>query len=261
MSDCVVQTHHAANGVLTITIDRQSKLNALNADVITGLEQAFEEAQNNNDVRCVILTGAGDRAFVAGADIGELQALDESAARAFLARGHGLMNRIEQLGKPVIAAVNGFALGGGCELALACTLRLASDTALLGLPEVKLGLIPGYGGTQRLARQIGRGRALLMMLTGNPIKADKALEWGLLNEVVPADDLISTVEKLATNLAESAPLAMQGILDAVHGGADLPMEHGLAGEIEAFVKVCASEDMREGTSAFLEKRPASFKGK
>lgn len=261
MSDSPVISEFSSAGVLTITIDRQSKLNALNAEVIAGLEKAFGQAQQDSECRCVVLTGAGERAFVAGADIGELQALDQEQAHSFLERGHALMNLIEQLDKPVIAAINGFALGGGCELALACTIRVASDSALMGLPEVSLGLIPGYGGTQRLARQLGRGRALHMMLTGKPIRADQALEWGLVTQVVPAAELTGTVEKLAAGLAASAPLAMRGILRAVHEGADLELADGLALEIDEFVPICTSEDMREGTTAFLEKRKANFKGR
>lgn len=254
-------TSQSQGGITTITVNRPDKLNALNAQVIAGLEQAFKAAGADPDCRVVVLTGAGDRAFVAGADIGELQALDAAAARQFLQRGHGLMNHIENLGKPVIAAINGFALGGGCELALACTLRIAADSALLGLPEVKLGLIPGYGGTQRLSRSVGAARALHMMLSGSPIKAEQALQYGLVTQVVPAADLGAAVSKLAATLADSAPLAMRGIMAAVNGGTGQPLEQGLALEIDEFVKVCASDDMREGTSAFLEKRPASFSGR
>lgn len=260
MSSAAVTTQ-GQGAITTITVNRPDKLNALNEQVIAGLEQAFRAAAADPDCRVVVLTGAGDRAFVAGADIAELQALDAAAARAFLQRGHALMNHIENLGKPVVAAINGYALGGGCELALACTLRVAADTAQLGLPEVKLGLIPGYGGTQRLARQVGAGRALHMMLSGNPVKAEQALQYGLVTQVVPADELTAAVDKLAGALAASAPLAMRGIIAAVNGGAGRPMDQGLALEIDEFVKVCTSEDMREGTRAFLEKRPASFSGR
>lgn len=254
--------HSRSDGAITyITIDRQDKLNALNQDVIAGLESAFSAAGADTDCRVVVLTGAGNRAFVAGADIAELQGLDAAAARAFLQRGHALMERIETLGKPVIAAINGFALGGGCELALACTLRIAADSALLGLPEVGLGLIPGYGGTQRLTRLLGRGRALHMMLTGKPIKADQALDWGLVTQVTPAAELADKVDGLASALAASAPLAMRGILTSVHGGADAPLAAGLELEIEQFARICNSEDMREGTAAFLEKRRPRFNGR
>lgn len=247
--------------VTHITIDRREKLNALNRQVIAGLEDAFEGAANDDRCRVVVVSGAGDRAFVAGADIGELQGLDPEAAYAFVRRGHALMGAIEQLGKPVIAALNGFALGGGCELALACSLRIASETARLGLPEVKLGLIPGYGGTQRLARLVGRGRALHMMLTGEPVTAETAASWGLVNEVVPASELAERVAALADSLAAGAPLAQRAILNAVHRGADLPFADGIDEEVEQFATVCASEDMQEGTSAFLDKRAPRFSGR
>lgn len=248
-------------GVTTITIDRPEKLNALNASVIEGLEQAFKTAASDPDTRAVVLTGAGPRAFVAGADIGELRDLSPDQARSFVRRGHALMARIENLGKPVIAAINGFALGGGCELALACTLRIAAKHAMLGLPEVKLGLIPGYGGTQRLARLVGRGRALQMMLTGEPVKASEALFMGLVSEVTEPEELDEATRDLARTLARGAPLAMNAIMDSVNQGADLPLEDGIAVETEQFVTVCGSDDMREGTSAFLEKREPTFTGR
>ena len=259
-TESVVLTHRE-NGVATITVNRPDKLNALNADVIAGLERAFEDVGQDPGIRAVILTGAGDRAFVAGADIGELQALDPRESRTFVERGHALMRRIERLGKPVIAAVNGFALGGGCELALACTLRLASDAAMLGLPEVKLGLIPGYGGTQRLARQVGRGRALHMMLTGDPVNAEQAQAMGLVNSVHAADELSAVATKLAGKLAAGAPLAMAAIMRSVNRGADLPFDEGIGVETDQFVAICDTEDMQEGTSAFLEKRKAEFSGR
>lgn len=248
------------NGVTTLTINRPQKLNALDRDVIGALESAFQAAADDPATRVVVLTGAGPKAFVAGADIGELRDLGDDQARAFVERGLALMARIENLGKPVIAAINGFALGGGCELALACTMRIAADTARLGLPEVKLGLIPGYGGTQRLARLIGRGRALHLMLTGDPVTAEAALAQGLVTAVVPADELTAHVAGLAKSLAAGAPLAMAAIMDSVNTGADLPLADGLAVETDRFVAVCGSEDMREGTAAFLEKRRADFKG-
>jgi enoyl-CoA hydratase len=170
------------------------------------------------------------------------------------------MQCIQNLGKPVIAAVNGFALGGGCELALACTLRIASDNAMIGLPEIKLGLLPGFGGTQRMTQVAGVGRALEMMLSGNPISADKALAWGIFNQVVRQDQLYATVDDLAFKLANSAPLAMRSILSVVHGGLDLPLEDGLKLEAKEFVKTCQTRDMQEGTAAFLEKREAKFNG-
>ena len=247
-------------GVLTLTINRPNKLNALDAEVIGALEAAFDAAAEDPGVRAVVLPGAGDKAFVAGADIGELRALEPGEARSFVERGQALMNRIERLGKPVIAAVNGFALGGGCELALACTIRVAADTARFGLPEVKLGLIPGYGGTQRLTRLVGRGRSLHLMLTGDPINASEANDAGLVTAVVPMDTLLEEAQRLAASLASGAPLAQRAIMNAVHDGADLPLAAGLAKEIDAFVTICDTDDMREGTGAFLEKRKPDFRG-
>lgn len=249
-----------ANGVTTLTINRPEKLNALNAQLISALQAAFDKAAADPDTRVVILTGAGDKAFVAGADIAELSGLDGQQARAFVERGHALMGQIERLGKPVIAAINGFALGGGCELALACTLRIASDNAMLGLPEVKLGLIPGYGGTQRLSRIVGRGRALHMMLTGDPISASEAKAAGLITGLVPAQDLAAESGKLAARLAAGAPLAMRAIMDSVHDGADLTFDEAIGVETNQFVTICQTEDMREGSSAFLEKRRPAFSG-
>lgn len=252
---------HRQDAVRRIVINRPEKLNALNQEVIAALEQAFGEAATDPDCRVVVLTGAGDRAFVAGADISELQALKPTEAEAFVRRGQALMDHIERLGKPVLAAINGFALGGGCELALACTLRFAADDARIGLPEVKLGLIPGYGGTQRLTRLIGRGRALEMMLGGEPVTARRALDWGLVNGTAPAAELQPLVTGWAEKLASGAPLAMEAIMAAVHGGADSSMEAGLAVERKHFARVCDSGDMREGTAAFLEKRAARFRGR
>ena len=246
--------------VARITVNRPDKLNALNAEVIAGLVAAFAAAGQDRGVRVVVLTGAGEKSFVAGADIGELRDLDADAARALTRRGHALMSRIENLGKPVIAALNGYALGGGCELALACTLRVASRSAMLGLPEVKLGLIPGYGGTQRLARLVGPGRALQMMLTGDPIGAEQAQAIGLVNDVVEPEELEDTVNRLASRLANGAPLAMRAIVGAVHGGQGLPLAEALEVEVEAFAGLAGSDDMREGIAAFMEKRAAEFKG-
>jgi enoyl-CoA hydratase len=247
-------------GVLYLTINRESKLNALNRAVIEQLRDAFAKAGHHSDTRCVVLTGAGDRAFAAGADIGEIRDLTKEEVAAFVEAGHELMNAIENLGKPVIAAINGYALGGGCELALACTLRIASSNARIGLPEVTLGLIPGYGGTQRLSRLAGRGRALHMMLTGQAVTAETALQWGLLNEVVEAGELMNAAGELAEQLAASAPLAMKAIIAAVHQGADLALARSLDLERQYFERVCHSADMREGTAAFLEKRKPVFKG-
>lgn len=246
--------------VMRITVDRPQSLNALNARTIEELSMAIDQAASDEAIRVVVITGAGDKAFVAGADITEIQTLDENSTEHFVQSGHETMLKIQNLGKPVIAAINGYALGGGCELALACTLRVASDNALLGLPEISLGIIPGFGGTQRLARIIGTGRGLEMMLGGRPISAQKALDWGLLNQVVSKEELMDTTYQLASQLAKSAPLAMHAILDAVHQGIDLPLEDGLTIEKNEFVKVCKTRDMREGTTAFLEKRKAVFRG-
>ena len=259
MTDQFVITASDA-GIMHITIDRQDKLNALNKQVLAQLLNAFESAAHDPGVRCVVLTGAGSRAFVAGADIAEIRSLDHDGVKQLVQQGHGLMTLIENLGKPVIASVNGFALGGGCELALACSLRIASSSALLGLPEVQLGLMPGYGGTQRLTRLIGRGRALEMMLTGKPVAADQAMQWGLVNAVAEPEELENLVNKLAEKLARSAPCAMRGILEAAGGGADLALPEALEFEAEKFTGLFETEDMREGTAAFLEKRKQGFKG-
>jgi enoyl-CoA hydratase len=259
MTDNYVSTKES-DGVLHITIDRQEKLNALNINVLTQLQDAFSKAAANKGINCVILTGAGHKAFVAGADIAEIQSLDEDGLSRIIALGNGLMLAIENLGKPVIAAINGYALGGGCELALACHLRIASSTALLGLPEVQLGLMPGYGGSQRLGRLVGQGRALGMILSGKPISASEAQAIGLVNQVVEPDDLMSVAGKLAARLASSAPCAMKNIMTAVLKGFDGSLEEGIRLENKLFAELFETSDMREGTSAFLEKRKPEFKG-
>ncbi len=259
MTDTFVRTS-IENGVMNITIDRQEKLNALNIEVVAQLQAAIDVAASQNDVRCVIITGAGNKAFVAGADIAEIRKLDKEQMRTITALGSGLMSSIENLGKPVIAAINGYALGGGCELALACHIRIASDTANLGFPEIQLGLMPGYGGTQRLSRLIGQGRSLEMILTGKPINADQAVSCGLVNQVVEAGELSNASGKLAASLARSAPIAMKSILEAVISGSDNNLAQGLELEADLFVALCETNDMREGTAAFLEKRKPEFKG-
>lgn len=247
--------------VALITINRPRVLNALNRATFTDLRQVFADLADDASVRAVVLTGAGDRSFVAGADISELSLLSAAAAREVAALGQDTFARVETLGKPVIAAVNGFALGGGCELAMACTLRIAADTARLGQPEVNLGLLPGYAGTQRLPRLVGQGRALELLLTGAPISAQEAERIGLVNRVVPAAELLAECRRLAATLAAQAPLAVRYILDAVHTGADLPLAAGCAYEASLFGLAASTADMREGTRAFLDKRKPSFEGR
>jgi enoyl-CoA hydratase len=220
----------------------------------------MQELQHDAATRVVILTGAGDKSFVAGADINELAVQTPTSGRAHAMTGQRAFDLIETLGKPVIAAINGYALGGGCELAMACTLRVAADTARLGQPEISLGLIPGYAGTQRLSRLVGRGRAMDLILTGAQISADEAQRIGLVNRVVPAADLMPEVRKLAERLALSAPIAMRYIIDAINRGAEMPFGEACHYEATLFGLVTSTDDMREGTSAFLAKRKPEFKG-
>ncbi len=247
--------------IAVVTINRPKVLNALNAATIAELSRAFAELKADDSVRVVILTGAGEKSFVAGADISELAAQTGAVAQATAHAGQAAFGQIEHLGKPVIAAVNGFALGGGCELAMSCTLRLAADSARFGQPEVNLGLIPGYAGTQRLPRLVGKGIALDLLLTGRMVKADEALAIGLVNRVVPAAELIAAARTLAGELATKPPRSLEYILTAVHRGVDLPLDAGTELEASLFGVVSSTEDMHEGTSAFLEKRPATFTGK
>ena len=243
-----------------VTLDRPQALNALNAQTLAELESVVEDLGADHAVRVVLLTGAGDRAFAAGADISELAAVVTEEGRAFALRGQGLFRRIETLGKPVIACIQGFALGGGCELAMACTLRIAADNARLGQPEVKLGIIAGYGGTQRLPRLVGRGAALKMLLSGAMIDAREALRIGLVDEVVPSAELMTRAEALAREIAANAPLAISETLRAVDEGLNLPLELALLREAGRFGELCATADKAEGTCAFLEKRPPDWKG-
>jgi len=247
--------------ILTVTVNRPEKLNALNAEVVEGLRGAFHDAKANADVGAVILTGAGEKAFVAGADIATFSSLSPEEAVEFARRGQVVLDLLERLGKASIAAVNGFALGGGCELAMACTLRVASRNAKLGQPEVNLGLIPGYGGTQRLPRLVGKGRALELILTGDPVPADEAWRIGLVNRVVEPAELIPTCRSLAKKILARAPLAIRRALEAVNEGLELPFDAAEKHEAALFGLCASTEDWKEGVSAFLEKRPAAFSGR
>jgi enoyl-CoA hydratase len=247
--------------VATITIDRPKVLNALNTQTLDELRRVILACRHDDAVRCLIITGAGEKSFIAGADINELSVQTPTGGRQHAMSGQHVLDLIENLGKPVIAAINGFALGGGCELAMACTIRIAADTARLGQPEINLGIIPGYAGTQRLARLVGRGRALEILLTGEHITAADAHRLGLVNRVVPAVDLMGEVTKLAATLAAKAPVAMHYIIDAVNKGLDMAFPDAQMFEATLFGLVSTTEDMREGTKAFLEKRKAEFKGR
>ena len=247
--------------IAVVTLNRPKVLNALNAATLRELGAALGELVANAAVRAILLTGAGEKAFAAGADIQELAKVSAIDGQTLALCGQGLFDRIESCAKPVIACINGFALGGGCELALACTLRIASETAKFGQPEVKLGIIPGYGGSQRLPRLVGKGAALKMILTGEMITAAEALRIGLVEEVVAPDQLLARGEQIARTIAAQAPLAVTKSLEAVHAGYDLPLRQALDLEASLFGLCCATEDKAEGTKAFLEKRPAGWKGR
>jgi len=249
------------NRIGTVTINRSDKLNALNGKAKSELTSLFEAIKSDSSLDVVIITGAGEKAFVAGTDIKELTDLNSSTGKDFATKGQHVFNLIENLGKPVIAAVNGYALGGGCELALACHIRIAADTAKFGQPEVNLGIIPGYGGTQRLARLIGKGRALGMILTGDPIDAQEALRIGLVNKVVPAGELRSASVAIAQKILSKGQVAIRLALKAVNMTHETNLTDGLDLEASLFGVCCGSEDFKEGTGAFLEKRKASFKNK
>lgn len=252
---------HTQDRVHRITVSRPDKLNALNAATLDALLDAFESAAADPAVRVIVLTGAGAKAFVAGADIAEMAELRPTDARDFSLRGQRLMRRIETLPKPVIAMINGFALGGGLELAMACHLRIAADSAKLGQPEINLGLIPGFGGTQRLLRLAGRAATLELCLLGAPVEAARALQLGIVNRVVPMAELEAETLKLAEQLAQSAPLAVRGTLDAVNVGGECGIEEGLQYETAQFGLMFSTDDMREGTRAFLERRKPVFSGR
>jgi enoyl-CoA hydratase len=247
--------------VATITVNRPDRLNALNAATIDDLRRALLELRHDDGVRAVVITGAGEKAFVAGADIAELSRQKPLGAKITAQRGQHVFDLVETLGKPVIAAINGFALGGGCELAMACTLRVAADAARFGQPEINLGLIPGYGGTQRLARLVGRGPALLLLLRGQPIDAAVAFRIGLVDRVVPRAGLMPAALALAQELASKAPVASRAILEAVHKGLQMPFAEAQSYEATLFGLVATTEDMQEGTRAFLEKRKPAFTGR
>ena len=247
--------------VRVVTINRPDKLNVLNRETLTELDQAFWLARNDDSVRVVVLTGAGPKAFVAGADIAELAQLSPVQARDFSKHGQDMMLRVEHLGKPVIAQIGGFALGGGMELAMCCHLRIASEKAKFGQPEINLGVLPGFGGTQRLLRLAGRAAALELCLTGAQIDAQRALALGVVNRVVAPEALESETMALAEQLANSAPQALRGILDAVIVGGECGLQQGLDYETQAFAVCVSTADMREGTSAFLERRKAVFTGR
>lgn len=248
-----------ADRIATITVNRPDKLNALNNRVIAELGQAIDAARADANVAGIILTGAG-RAFVAGADISELESVTAVSAKALAQRGQDVFRRFESSPKPTIAAVNGFALGGGCELAMACHVRIASESAKFGQPEVKLGLVPGYGGTQRLARLVGRGRALQLLMTGEMIDAQEAHRIGLANRVVPAGELLDAAKKMLEMMLANSPLAVAACIELVDRGYDIALQEALAYEATAFGLLAATDDKREGTRAFLEKRAPSFKG-
>jgi enoyl-CoA hydratase len=247
--------------VAIITINRPKVLNALSTPTLDELRRAILELKADDGVRAVLITGAGEKSFVAGADINELAIMTPDGGRDHAMRGQHVFDLIEQMGKPVIAAINGFALGGGCELAMACTIRIAAETAKLGQPEINLGLIPGYAGTQRLARIVGKGRALELLLSGEQVTAQDAYRLGLVNRVVPAAELLAEARKLAAALAAKAPIAVRYILEAVNKGLEMPFAQAQVFEATLFGLTASTDDMREGTKAFLEKRRPEFKGR
>jgi enoyl-CoA hydratase len=253
--------YETKGAIAYVTVNRPKVMNALSKATMEELRAAFTRAQADEAVRVVILTGAGEKAFVAGAEIGELAELDPVTEMRYVRQSQAVLDLIENLGKPTIACINGFALGGGCEIAMACSFRLASENAKLGQPEPKLGLMPGYGGTQRLPRLVGKGVALQLLLTGDSISAQEAMRIGLVNEVVPLAELISRAEAIAQKIIANAPLAVHYILEAVNHGLEMPLAEALCLEASLLGLCSATEDMSEGTHAFLEKRPARFKGR
>lgn len=251
--------HSLDGGILTITFNRPEKLNALSTDVLHALSELFRTAKENPEVKAVLLTGKG-KAFCAGADISRLAECDAERGYQFACFGQDVFRQLETMGKPSLAAINGYAFGGGCELAMAATLRIASTTAQFGQPEVKLGVIPGYGGTQRLARIVGKGRALDLCLTGRFINAETAMQWGLVSEVVEAEGLLLQGQNILKGILAMAPQAVAGVMASIDRGYDMSLTDALHLEAVHFAKVCATQDKIEGVAAFLEKRPAQFKG-
>ena len=246
------------NGIFTITINRPDKLNALNKDVMNDLDKVLDEVESNTEIKAAIVTGSGQKGFVAGADISEFVGLSGEEGKALAKKGQDIFFRIENSGKPIVAAVNGFALGGGCELTMACHFRIASENAKFGQPEVNLGLIPGYGGTQRLVHLVGKGRALELLMTGNMIDAQTALQYGLVNHVVPQEELLNKAKSILELITSKAPLAIAHCITAANAAYS---SNGYQIELDAFGESFETEDMKEGTAAFLEKRKPAFKGK
>lgn len=259
MNDTVLLSRE--DGIAILTINRPDKLNALNSDVLHALETHIATAVEDRSVRCIVVTGSGPKAFAAGADIAELHTNDAYAGRLFAERGQRVFTALERSAKPVIAAVNGFALGGGCELAMACHMRFASENAKFGQPEINLGIIPGYGGTQRLPRLVGIAKAYELVLGGEMITAQEAHRIGLVNRVYPQDELVAATVAFASALAAKAPLALTACLEAVQISGDTSLLEGLHAEANLFGRICGTEDFKEGTDAFLAKRSASFTGK
>jgi enoyl-CoA hydratase len=249
------------DGIAVLTINRPDKLNALNQRTMQELDAAFSSFESDEGIRGVIVTGAGEKAFVAGADIGELAAQTPTEGREFSLYGQRVLDRIERLGKPVVAALNGYALGGGCELAMACHVRIAAEGARLGTPEVTLGIMCGYAGTQRLPRLVGKGRALEILLTGQMVDAQEAHRIGLVNRVVPRESLLNEAEGLLRKMLANGPIALRFSLEAVRAGLEMPFAEAQDHEATLFGLICTTDDMKEGTKAFLEKRPAKFQGK
>ncbi len=255
----LIHVENLSKGIVKLTLNRPQNLNALNEEVLHQLEAELTKIAEDDNARGVILTGEGSKAFCAGADIHRLAELNAVQGLAFAQQGQRIFRKFETLKKPSIAAINGYAFGGGCEIAMCTSLRICSENAVFGQPEVKLGVIPGYGGTQRLARLVGKGRAMDLCITGRSIDAATALAWGLVSEVVPLADLLQRAEAIVSGILELAPLAVQGCLEVVDRGYDLTLDDALAFEAERFAVLCATEDKHEGVAAFLNKRKASFK--